>query len=140
MNPAETMVAAADRLEKLLAAMTSRWPDVRWRVEECSNVETDDCPCIVYQGNYSPFDEAQVPPIQYIADGESPEHAFYIAAMDPVVGGALVAWLRVEADRAAEYWRQLAPDNGFVVATAEVEDFHAAALALARAILGEATS
>lgn len=103
MTPADELRAAADKLRKLIAAVpTQHWSDRPWHAEECS--DTDDtspnpCPCIVAQGEYRNFDQPQIPPIQYVADAETPEFAAYIAAMHPGVGAALAAWL----DQAARY-------------------------------------
>jgi len=68
-----------------LEAGHSEWGDRPWAVTECSGPEPDHegCPCIVYQGEYKPFEEPQVPPIQYVADAEEPEHAAHIARHDP---------------------------------------------------------
>jgi len=63
-----------------LALRSEDWGDRPWTVEDCAE---HDCPCIVYQGEYKPFTEAQVPLIQYIADGEAPEYAAWIARHDP---------------------------------------------------------
>ena len=62
------------------ALLTEEWGDRPWAVENCSE---NECPCIVYQGEYKPFDEPQVPPIHYIADAETPELATWIARHDP---------------------------------------------------------
>jgi hypothetical protein len=94
-TPADELRTATDRLRKLIAAVLSEhWGDRPWHAEECS--DTDDlspCPCIVAQGEYREFDQPQIPPVQYVADAESPEFAAYIAAMHPGVGAALAAWL-----------------------------------------------
>jgi hypothetical protein len=94
-TPADELRAAADRIRKLIEAVPSKhWGDRPWHAEECS--DTDDmspCPCIVAQGEYRDFDQPQTPPVQYVADAETPEHAAYIAAMHPGVGGALADWL-----------------------------------------------
>jgi hypothetical protein len=59
------------------------WGDRPWDVTECSDKASGECPCIVYQGEYKPFTEAQVPHIRYIADAETPEIATWIARYDP---------------------------------------------------------
>jgi hypothetical protein len=59
------------------------WGMRPWQVEECAGDGASGCPCIVYQGEYKPVDQPQVPTIQYIADGEAPEYAAHIARYDP---------------------------------------------------------
>lgn len=90
--------AAIDRLSLALENMgESRWPEQRWLTSQCCEHPNDDnCYCIVYRGVYRDFDEAQDPPIQYIADGETEEGATWIAMMDPHVGKAMVTLLTVE--------------------------------------------
>jgi hypothetical protein len=93
-TPANELRTAAEKLKALTSAVPSdHWPSRPWHVEACSEQAMDECPCIVAQGEAKPFDEAQDPPIQYVADAETPEHAAYIAAMHPGVGEALAAWL-----------------------------------------------
>ncbi|MEH0542965.1 hypothetical protein QA802_07750 [Streptomyces sp. B21-105] len=122
MTPADQLRAAAERLRDLREALpTEHWGDRPWQAEECSR--TDDappspCPCIVSQGEYRDFDQPQDPPIQYIADAETPEFAAYIATMHPGVGKALAAWL----ESAARDAREIGPDPH--------------ALTIARAVLG----
>lgn len=98
--PVTELRNAAAKLRKLVAAIPSNpWGDRPWHVEECS--DTDDgspCPCIVAQGEYREFDQPQIPPVQYVADAETPEHAAYIATMHPAVGGMLAGWLHLMAD------------------------------------------
>lgn len=72
------------------------WADMPWAVSECAE---DDCPCIVYQGEYAADTEPQVPPIRYVADAENPAYAAWIALMHPGLGLAVAAWL----DEAAGY-------------------------------------
>ncbi|MFC7794641.1 hypothetical protein [Streptomyces cinereoruber] len=100
MTPADELRAAARKLRETLAALpTEDWGDRPWHVEECSDTEcASACPCIVAQGEYQPFDQPQTPPIQYVADAETPECAAYIALMGPHVGRALVRVLDQAAD------------------------------------------
>lgn len=124
-TPADELRTAADNLRKLIAAVpTEHWGARPWHVEECS--DTDDmssCPCIVAQGEYREFDQPQIPPVQYVADAESPDFAAYIAAMHPGVGTALAKLLELAA---TEY----DPD----AEVRETDRSHAAALAVARAV------
>ncbi|MFI8351255.1 hypothetical protein [Streptomyces sp. NPDC085596] len=100
MNLAEELRAAADRLRGLATAVpTEHWGSRPWHVEECSDTDTmESCLCIVAQGEYREFDQPQIPPVQYIADAETREHAAYIAAMHPGVGTLLAQLLEIEAD------------------------------------------
>lgn len=95
MTPADELRTAADKVRKLIAAAPSEhWGNRPWHVEECSDTDTmEACPCIVAQGEYRDFDQPQDPPVQYVADAETPEFAAYIAAMHPGVGAALADWL-----------------------------------------------
>lgn len=93
MTPAEELSTAAARLRKLIAAVpAAHWGDRPWHAEGCSDT-LESCPCIVAQGEYQPFEQPQIPPVQYVADAETREHAAYIAAMHPGVGTALADWL-----------------------------------------------
>jgi hypothetical protein len=74
----EARLAEDEAVARVLCA--GAWGSHPWAVEKCSE---NDCECIVYQGEYKPFTEAQIPPIQYVADGETPEHAAHIARNDP---------------------------------------------------------
>lgn len=98
-TPSDELRTAAATLRRLTEALPANdWGDRPWRAEECS--DTDDmspCPCIVAQGEYREFDQPQIPPIQYVADAETPEFAAYIAAMGPNVGAALADWLEFHA-------------------------------------------
>lgn len=98
-NPVASLLRrAAEGIRAAVAAVQQgAWEGRPWAVENCSEHE---CPCIVHQGEYKPWNEAQVPPIQYVADAETPEHAAYIASMHPGVGLALAGWLEDEAERA----------------------------------------
>jgi hypothetical protein len=74
------LAARLDEDETAAKALESGdWGQSPWAVTECSGF----CPCIVYQGEYKPVLEAQVPLIQYIADAEAPEYAAHIARHDP---------------------------------------------------------
>lgn len=125
MTPADQLRAAAERLRDLREALpTEHWGDRPWQAEECSN--TDDappspCPCIVSQGEYRDFDQPQDPPIQYIADAETPEFAAWIATMHPGVGEPLARLLDEIADQL----------DGMPFPVT-----HTTALAVARAVLG----
>lgn len=95
MTPAEELRTAAKLMrERAEAADARAWAGKPWAVDQCAE---DGCPCIVYQGEYKPFDEPQVPPIQYVADTETPGHAAYIASMHPGVALAVADWLDIEA-------------------------------------------
>ena len=125
-SPADQLRAAAAALRTASDALpTEHWGNRPWHAEECN--DTDDmasCPCIVAQGKYRDFDQVQDPPIQYVADAETPEHAAYIALMHPGVGHALAQWLNAEAGHL------------------DHDDYPAAhphALAVARAITGDTT-
>lgn len=105
-TPAQELATAATRLRRLAeAAASDDWGYRPWQTEECADKEEGSCACIVSQGVYQSFDEAQQPPVQYIADAELTVYADWIAAMHPGVGAALAqlldrwAWLgRVDPD------------------------------------------
>lgn len=103
MSPTEAidiLQAASRRLAAAAKAVDSTdWPNRTWHTERCDMEATHRCPCIVALGNTKPFDQPQIPHIQYIADAETAEHATYITLMNPEIGKALVAWLDVEAAR-----------------------------------------
>ena len=132
MTAAEELRTAAATLRAAVAAVASKdWPDQTWHIEKC--VERD-CLCIVCQGECGRWDEAQDPPVFYVADGETPEAARWIALMDPTVGLALAVWLEQEA----AIWAGIAATEGVVKAegwqlTVTVST-HSEALALARRI------
>lgn len=118
-STAAVLRRAAEKIQKLVGALPKTgWGDRPWDVTECSDEEAGECPCIVYQGEYSPLTEPQVPHIQYVADAEGPAFAAWIAAMHPLVGIALADWL----DSAAE--------------DAETIGLDPFAVAVARAFLG----
>lgn len=102
LTTAAFITAAAARLDQLIDALPkNEWGDTPWHAEECAEDEDDGAPghtCIVAQGEYKPFDEPQVPLIQYIADCETPAHAAYIATMGAPLGEALAASLRNAVD------------------------------------------
>ena len=103
MSPAEELrQAAALMRERAEAAAQGDWPGRPWAVTECASPEDGSagCACIVYQGEYKPFDEAQVPPIQYIADAESEEDAAHIASWHPAVALAVADWLDAATEQA----------------------------------------
>jgi hypothetical protein len=94
MTPAEELRTAAKLIRERAEAVSSPdWPGKPWQVTECSE---HGCPCIVYQGDYKPFDEPQVPGIQYVADAESPADAEHIASWHPLVALAVADWLDAE--------------------------------------------
>ena len=66
-------------LARAKGLLSRDWGDRPWAVTECGDDEAGNCPCIVYQGEYKPVDEPQVPLIRYIADAETPELAAWIA-------------------------------------------------------------
>ncbi|MEU8469549.1 hypothetical protein AB0F30_16775 [Streptomyces sp. NPDC029006] len=133
-TPADEMREAAQTIRKLITALPAEhWGNRPWQAEECS--DTDDmtpCPCIVSQGEYREFDQPQIPPIQYVADAETPEFATYIAAMHPGVGTALADWLDAEAAT----WAGDEDHNRCTPQTCTSE----AALAVARAITTHTTA
>lgn len=101
--PADRLREAAGVVRELSAAARSEdWGDRPWHVEQCSDVHLGECACIVAQGEHLDFEQAQVPPIRYVADAETPELATWIALMNPAVGEALAAWLESVADRLEE--------------------------------------
>lgn len=111
---------AADKLDELIDAVPRKdWGDRSWHVEECSDADTMKfCPCIVAQGEYREFNQPQNPPVQYVADAETPEHAAYIAAMDPGVGRAVVRLLKQVANESLDC--RCAPENCATQAALEV--------------------
>jgi len=92
----QEITLAAGRLLRMITRLPGgRWTDEPWHVEQCAEEELGECPCIVAQGvNVADFREPQDPPIQYIADAETPEVAKYLVAMGPDVAGPLVTVLR----------------------------------------------
>ena len=92
--------AAALMRQRAQAVPQGEWAGRPWGAEQCSDDEAGNCACIVYQGEYKPYNEPQVPPIQYVADAETPEHAAHIAGMHPLVALAVADWLDAEAERA----------------------------------------
>jgi hypothetical protein len=129
-QPADELRTAADKLRSLSSAVPrDLWGDRPWHVEQCSEQATAECPCIVTQGEYKPFDQPQVPAIQYVADAETPEHAAYIAAMHPGVGVALAELLDRQGRVAAEVQQFLGDEFQDGALDQDVHD----ALAVARA-------
>jgi hypothetical protein len=112
-TPAETLRKAAALMRGRAEALANDdWPGLPWAVTECSDEESGECPCIVYQGEYKPWHEgAQVPPIQYVCDAESPQHAEWIASMHPLVGAALADWLDAVAIKAEELLQYDRPEG-----------------------------
>ena len=92
--------AATLMRERATAVPQGGWKGRPWQATECADDEAANCECIVYQGEYRPYTEAQVPLIQYVADAESAEHAAFIASWHPLVAEAVAAWLEAEAERA----------------------------------------
>jgi hypothetical protein len=132
-TPAAELLAAAEKLRSLATAVpTEDWGTRPWHVEECSDTDTmESCPCIVAQGEYKEFDQPQIPPVQYVADAETREHAEYIAAMHPGVGLALADWLENMARTVDAVADKYEPDPG--------SHWLAPALAVARQVLGTTT-
>jgi hypothetical protein len=124
--PAALLRRAATVLRERAQAVPSRWPGRPWHVEECASEEDGGCPCIVAQGKRAAWDQAQDPPIQYVADAETPEHAAWIATVHPGVGLALADLLE---HAAARLDHSTHPDWQELVAPHE--------LAVARAVLAE---
>lgn len=137
-TPAQTLRAGAAKLRSVTNAIPPNdWDDRPWHVEECSNKEFGECPCIVAQGERKPWDEAQVPLMQYVADAETAEYATWIALMHPGVGAALADWLEATAldydtnSKCGECHGSCCDPRNC--------DCIRAALAVARQILGEVT-
>jgi len=125
-TPAETLRTAAKLMrERAEAVRQGAWTGRPWEAEECGDDEAGNCPCIVSQGERKPYLEAQVPPIQYVCDAESAEHAAHIASWHPAVALAVADLL----DRIA-WMVELDPELAGRVGVDE-------ALAVARAYLGE---
>lgn len=66
------------------------WPDL-WQVEACVNDRTNDCPCIVSQG------EDWRGAVQCIADAETPAYANWIAMMSTHLAEPFAAMLEEQA-------------------------------------------
>lgn len=143
-TPSDELRAASARLRELIEAVPNDlWGDRAWHVEACSETATNECPCIVTQGEYKPFDQPQDPMIQYVADVETTGHANYIAAMHPGVGKALARWLDEEADRrdacfvaAIQIWGNAEHPDAVAWLTTGLGKGSARALDLARQING----
>jgi hypothetical protein len=110
-TPIEEINAAAKLMrERAEAAQQGAWTGRSWSAEKCGDDDAGNCACIVYQGEYQPWDKPQIPPIQYVCDAESPEHAAHIAGMHPLVALSVAAWLGTfearmpELDFAATDW------------------------------------
>jgi hypothetical protein len=118
--------------ERAGAVPQGAWKGRPWQAEECSDDEAGNCPCIVSQGEYKPYLEAQVPHIQYVCDAESGQHAAHIASWHPVVALAVANWLEAEAERAAQM-------DGYEATSAYplMLSAYKHPLAVARAYLGE---
>lgn len=111
-TPAEHLTAAATTLLAAIDAIPlNDWHDRPWHVEECGDF--DQCPCVVAQGERAPFDQAQNPLMQYIADAETPEYARYIALTHPGMGRALAElFTQAAADfKMCERFNSRDPDN-----------------------------
>lgn len=96
---ADGLRTAAAKIRALAKAIHA--PDLTdqsWHAEECAEVDRDNCPCIVAQGQAG-FGDGDSTAIYYVADTETPELAAYIVAMGPNVGVALAevfdAWARM---------------------------------------------
>lgn len=135
-SPSSELRAAADKLRSLVNALpVNKWGNRPWHAEECSDTDGfDSCLCIVAQGEYRKWDKPQDPPVQYVADAETVEHAAYIAAMHPGVGAAVATWLDRKAHIAAEVEQFLGDEFQDGALDHDVHD----ALAVARQILGTA--
>ncbi|GAA0501012.1 hypothetical protein [Streptomyces olivaceiscleroticus] len=112
-DTADELRAAATKLRKLVADLPATgWGDRPWHAEECSDTDNfESCACIVAQGEYREFDQPQDPPIQYVADAETVEHANYIATMHPGVSSMLADWLdsaAVDAEQIGADFRAIA--------------------------------
>lgn len=97
-SPAEVLRAAAalmrERAQAVRSACHTDWGDRPWDTEDCAEF---GCVCIVYQGEHKPWEEAQVPLIQYVADCETDAHATHIASWHPAMAAAVADWLEAEA-------------------------------------------
>lgn len=137
-DPAAQLRAAAQLLRERGAEVPSgRWGNRPWHVEPCANPQTDDCPCIIAQGDRAVAGKPGYPrTVEYIGDGETPEYARWIALMHLGVAEPLAAWL----EREAEIWDQCETSKaewhakGFKLSWGI--NTHAEALAVARALLG----
>jgi hypothetical protein len=102
-SEAEEILMAARILRRYAkAANSEEWGDLPWAVEECSDTDgMESCACIVSQGIPKPFDQPQIPAIQYVADAENPDYARYIALMHPGLAIVLADWLETEGNQRA---------------------------------------
>lgn len=126
----DTLKEAAAKLREVASVVPSdRWGDLPWQTEECADESMANCKCIVSQGVNAEWDQVQNPPMQYVADAETPKHAAFIATMHPGVAGALATWLETEA-------KNNAGDEDHTPCTPDQCPF-VAALATARQILGQ---
>lgn len=124
-----------ERANATKSASHTDWGDRPWAVEPCGDEESESCACVIYQGEYRKWDEAQVPLIQYVADAESPEHAVHIAAWHPAVARA-VADLMDHA--AAQLEREIARLHAYGLEPFEfLAELYEPSLAVARQYLGE---
>lgn len=86
MIPAQEIAEAVTRLRGCAQPLTTGvWGSRPWHTEECASAAAGNCACIVAQGARKPWDEPQIPPIQYVCDAETPGHAAYIRFMHPQV-------------------------------------------------------
>jgi len=96
-TPAETLRTAAGLIrEKAEAVPQGAWKGRPWEAEECGD-GGGNCLCIVSQGERKPYLEPQIPPIQYVCDAESEQHAAHIASWHPAVALAVADWLEAAA-------------------------------------------
>lgn len=141
MRAADELRAAANLIrERAQAADGANWPGRPWAIEACAQPQGDGCACIVYQGEYQPLEQPQVPAIDYICDAETPERATHIAALHPGVALALADWLDETADQ-IEHAHKAWAESDYVTdlyggADAHTETQFSAVLAVARAYLG----
>lgn len=115
-SPADLLTAAADRLEELMLVV----PAGPW---EADNSEV-----------YGPARDWVAETLNTDDDERTDASAMWIATMDPLVGAALVAWLRDEAGLMCTNpvrFFALGPDG---------LDMKSPGIAVARAILGEVTT
>lgn len=147
-TPAETLTAAAEKLRTLAAAAstdTDGAPTAAWSTKPCGPAETDGSSRL-YGDFLTREDGRRIawPPLlhggsqQRLAHMRT-RHAAYIAAMDPGVGAALAELLDRHAAYAAVFVQLYEASRGGSPAESEYSAETRAALAVARAILGEAS-
>lgn len=103
MRPSEEIKSAISVIKSISSDIpSSHWDEHPWHVEKCDSENLKNCPCIIAQGTHAARDQAQAPPIQYIAEAETEGHAMWISLMHPHLATPLLKFLEREFKSAAQ--------------------------------------